>query len=196
MYFNEAEFRECGEFQAINDMFNSHIADNEVLGSLLPENVDLASFYSNYNSLFTKAFTVACGNAFERKLIKEIPIILSSENALALNFLQKQALDRKYHTLFEWKEKNANKFFGLFGPDFKKYMMDVLKNDLTLKQQEKDFVELGELRNLIVHKGIDTYSLTSDLNTIKKMFDNSVEFAVFFCSAFCTYFSESNQRSA
>lgn len=196
MYFNEVEFRECGEFQAINEMYSSHLADNKILGSLLSDYVDLASFYNSYNSLFTKAFTVACGNAFERKLTSQIPTILSSDNQLALNFLQKQALDRKYHTLFDWDQKNANKFFGLFGNDFKSFVNDLIQNDDQVKQQQKDFLELGKLRNLIVHKGIDAYSLTSDLDTIKLKFDNSLEFAVFFCNAFCQFFSHQNQRSA
>lgn len=132
MYFNEAEFRSCAEFEAINEMYTSHISDNRILQTLLPENVELASFYSGYNSLFTKAFAVACGNAFERKLTAELPKILSSENPLALNFLQKQALERKYHTLFEWDQKNANKFFGLFGGDFKKYVQQIIKDNIRL----------------------------------------------------------------
>lgn len=196
MYFNEAEFRSCAEFEAINEMYTSHISDNRILQTLLPENVELASFYSGYNSLFTKAFAVACGNAFERKLTAELPKILSSENPLALNFLQKQALERKYHTLFEWDQKNANKFFGLFGGDFKKYVQQIIKDNIVLGEQQKSFLELGNLRNLIVHKGIDTYSLTSDLEVIKKMFDNSLEFAVFFCNSFCEYFNGINSKTA
>ncbi len=196
MYFDEADFRNCTEFQAINEMYESHVSDTEILQTLLPENVELASFYSGYNSLFTKAFTVACGNAFERKLTAELPKILSSENPLALNFLQKQALERKYHTLFEWDQKNANKFFGLFGSDFKKYVQNIISNNDILSEQQKSFLELGNLRNLIVHKGIDTYSLTSDLSTIKKMFDNSLEFTVFFCNSFCEYFHGVASRTA
>lgn len=196
MYFNEAEFRSCAEFEAINEMYTSHISDNGILQTLLPDNVELASFYSGYNSLFTKAFTVACGNAFERKLTAELPKILSSDNPLALNFLQKQALERKYHTLFEWEQKNANKFFGLFGNDFKLYVQQIIKENGILIEQQKSFLELGNLRNLIVHKGIDTYSLTSDLETIKNKFDNSLEFAVFFCNAFCEYFNGIASRTA
>ena len=196
MYFNESEFRNCSEFQAIHDMYESHIADNKILGALLSDYVDLASFYNNYNCLFTKAFTVACGNAFERKLTSQIPSILSSDNPLALNFLQKQALDRKYHTLFDWDQKNANKFFGLFGTDFKQFVQKLIECDEQIKQQQKDFLELGKLRNLIVHKGIEAYSLTSDLDTIKMKFDNSLEFAIFFCNAFCNFFNHQNQKSA
>lgn len=190
MYFNEAEFRQCSEFLTIVEMYDSHISDNKILNELLPEKVELASFYSGYNDLFKKAFTVACGNSFEKKLTKEIPILLSKENLLGFNFLANQALDRKFHTLFKWETNNANKFFSLFGSEFKTYIGEKLRENKEYKQYEKDFLELGNLRNIIVHEGIYNYSLGRDIESIYVLFKNSMDFIVFVCRSLCSYYNE------
>lgn len=190
MEFNEVLFRESSEFKDIDIMYSNYLEDNHVLNSLLIENVELTSFYSGYNDLFTKTFTVACGNSFEKKLTKEIPILLSRGNPLGLNFLKNQALDRKFHTLFQWDKNNANKFFSLFGSEFKGYIADKFKEDQRYKTYEKDFLELGNLRNLIVHEGIYTYSLVRTIESVYKLYKNSLNFVVLICKSLCSYFNE------
>lgn len=118
----------------------------------------------------------------------EISLMLSGENPLAFSFLQKQALERKYHTLFGWRDKNANSFFGLFGEEFKSHITGIIKEDPQYQQEQKDFLELGNLRNMIVHEGIHSYSLQRDINSVYQLFENSLNFSIFFCKTLCEFF--------
>lgn len=190
MKFDVELFKESSEFKDVETMFSNYMEDRSLLNSLLINNVELTSFYSGYNDIFIKTFTVACGNAFEKKLTKEIPLLLSRENPLGLNFLKNQALDRKFHTLFQWDKKNANKFFSLFGNDFKEYIEGKIKVNEVFKSYERDFLELGNLRNLIVHEGIYSYTLVRNIESIYMLFKNSLSFVVFICETLCEYFGK------
>ncbi len=66
MKFDVELFKESSEFKDVETMFSNYMEDRSLLNSLLINNVELTSFYSGYNDIFIKTFTVACGNAFER----------------------------------------------------------------------------------------------------------------------------------
>ena len=50
-----------------------------------------------------------------------------------VEFVKNQALNRKYHTLFAWDGNNANKFFSLFGNEFKIHMTCKIKKMISYK---------------------------------------------------------------
>lgn len=43
----------------------------------------------------------------------------TSSHEFAVSFVKSKAVDRQFHTYFNWKERSANQFFGLFGKRFK-----------------------------------------------------------------------------
>lgn len=67
MKFDEENYRKCNEFSTVTAMYDSYSQDNKIINSLLATRVDLASFYNEYNNLFSKTFAVASANAFEKK---------------------------------------------------------------------------------------------------------------------------------
>jgi hypothetical protein len=79
-------------------------------------------------------------------------------------FVQNKALERQYHAMFDWKTNNVNKFWSLFGPDFKQYAEQRLVGDDELRNDSRAFVELGRLRNQLVHGNYLAFTLekTSD----------------------------------
>jgi hypothetical protein len=78
--------------------------------------------------------------------------------------VQGKVVDRHYHTFFSWEGNNANSFFAMFGDDFKLRANAAVKADAAMAESIRAFLQLGNLRNLLVHENyalfpVDTSSL-------------------------------------
>ena len=85
-----------------------------------------------------------------------------SQSELIPNFVQHKAIERQYHTFFQWDGNNANAFFGLFGQDFKEKCKEITSSDAELETAVKSFLELGRTRNELVHFDFSTYQLSKN----------------------------------
>lgn len=177
MKFEGAFFEDSIELIGINSMYQEYSNNFNMLQESLQNGTSTLSFVSAYRQLHVKVFLVASANSFERCFLKKIPNILGFDtDSTHETFIQKQALDRKYHTLFSWDKSNANSFFALFGRQFKEHMEIYRKNNYDFKTYEQSFLKLGNYRNLIVHEGITLYSCQLELDECNKLFKESIEF--------------------
>lgn len=138
------------------------------------------SLASDVNKYFKKLFALSSASYFEH-LIQEILIeFISKEtnnNSRVVSFLKKKAIGMQYHTYFDWGEKNnpdkpgnnANIFFSLFGEEFKKDVEAEVNSDPNLKAAVKAFLEIGHIRNILVHSNFAAYNL--DNKTTDEIFD-------------------------
>ena len=135
------------------------------------------TFANDYQENQRKMMLLSCASYFESKLKDIILLFLATEGcSLTKCFIEKKALNRQYHTLFDWSKKNANAFFSLFGEDFKDFMSNEIKKDEKLEQSIKDFLELGSLRNALVHDNFITYSLNLSVEDVRRKFLSAEEF--------------------
>jgi len=158
---------------AVNELFSS-FEDNyqELMRS------GEVSFATEYKGQFGKVVLLACASYFETKLSSVVLNALNPSDCLLTDsFISKKALKRQYHTLFGWEMKNANSFFGLFGKPFQDYMKEKVKGDSSLDSAIKDFLELGKLRNQLVHDNYATFILQLTVEDIKKKFESAQVFA-------------------
>ncbi len=126
------------------------------------------SLASDANKHFNKALVLASASYFEheiQKIIIEFFEEKTNNNVMILSFLKNKAISRQYHTYFQWEEKNkpkkdANQFFSLFGESFKESAKQDMK-DIDLKESMEAFLEIGHLRNILVHSNFAAYSLDS-----------------------------------
>ncbi len=137
------------------------------------------SLQSDVNKYFTKILVLSAASYFEHQ-IQEILIEFvsntSNKDLRVTNFLKKKAIGQQYHTYFNWGEKNnpnkpgknANTFFSLFGEDFKSNLETEIKTNEELDKSVKAFLEIGHLRNLLVHSNFAAYSL--DFKTSDEVF--------------------------
>jgi hypothetical protein len=126
------------------------------------------SLVSDLNKHFRKVLILSAGSYFEDKITAILFKFaqLKSGDPRIVNFLKKQAIEGKYHTLFDWGEKNnpespgknANAFFKLFGDDFKKKAEEDIRTDIKLDESIKAFIEIGHLRNILVHSNFAEYA--------------------------------------
>jgi hypothetical protein len=126
------------------------------------------SYVNDLNKHLRKILILSAGSYFEDKIttiLLDFAKTKSNEDVRIVNFLKQQALNQRYHTLFVWGEKdkpeepgkNANKFFSLFGEEFKKEVDDDIKKRDGLKESIKAFIEIGHLRNILVHSNFAEY---------------------------------------
>lgn len=140
------------------------------------ESAQEISLLSSYTNTFRKVLALSCGSDFEcqiTNLLTKYAHKCSAGDTRLENFIYNQAIKQRYHTLFAWgtqddpsrPEKNANKFYRLFGTDFS----DEIKAELTFETTRfgdktveinnaiQAFLELGHLRNILVHSNFAQY---------------------------------------
>ncbi|WP_374226002.1 HEPN domain-containing protein [Micromonospora sp. C41] len=94
----------------------------------------------------------------------------------AVSFVTNKALKRQFHTFFKWEDRNANQFFGLFGPRFKRKMRLAIEADQALAASIKDFCEIGDLRNQLVHRGYATFLLEKTAAEVYGLYESALYF--------------------
>ena len=128
---------------------------------------------------FRKLLLLAAASYFEYKIQQDIVDFVrevADGNERLVQFVENKALERQYHTFFEWKRQNANKFFGLFGESFKESMQSVLQSDSDLGSSISSFMEVGRERNRLVHENFGAYRLDKDLEEIYQLYRSAVVF--------------------
>lgn len=167
-------------FMRVETIYNKYKAD----GELLNKYPDLASFKQEHERMFAKLFVVMCANFFELYTLEFLPNLLSDKE-ITRNFLSRQALNRKYHTLFTWGKKDKedkykkgsiNSFLSLFGDEFKQDIEKKIGGDVYLTDaysKINSFLQLGTLRNTLVHEGFDEEIIKEEGNSNKNFYNYS-----------------------
>ena len=153
--------------------------DYESIAGFLSENSQ-PSLLSDASKYFTKVFVLSSASYFEHRIQEILEAFISSKtnnDLRAISFFKKKAITMQYHTYFDWGKKdkpseigkNANVFFALFGDDFKKTVEAEIKTTPDLEVAIKAFLELGHLRNILVHSNFAAYDLEN--KTVEEIFE-------------------------
>jgi len=128
---------------------------------------------------FRRVLVIAAGSYFESRVrgaIESFVALHSQNHAWVMAFLRAKALERQYHSYFEWKGSNANSFFGLFGEDCLKRHSSAIKDNEELRAGMRSFLELGRLRNELAHKNFLTYPIEKTVEEVYAEFLRSLVF--------------------
>ena len=139
------------------------------------------SLRSSADSSLKKSLLLASASYFEKEIVKIISDYaehVSSGSERLTTFVQKKALARQYHTLFDWKSGNCNQLLSLFGPKFKDKFKQEIDNSDVLKQSIKDFIEIGAERNRMVHTDFGQYYLEKTAEEIFVLHENAKNFCL------------------
>lgn len=149
------------------------------------------SMSSDVNKYFKKIIVLSSASYFEHAIQEILVDFITKEtnsNNKAVNFFKKKAISLQYHTFFSWGEKNnpdkpgnnANSFFALFGDDFKKEVETEIKASEEIKESIKAFLEIGHLRNILVHSNFAAYNLDNKTsNEIFQLFQKGLPFITY-----------------
>lgn len=159
-----------------------------------------ASLLSTYTNTLRKVLILSCGSFFEYELtemLKQYVKDKTNNDEQLINFLEKQAIRQKYHTLFDWgaqdkpnePSKSINKFLSLFGENFKESINNDLKNNNDINASKDAFLELGHIRNILVHSNFSDYN--HELKTPKEIYELYLK-----ANKFIPYIKENLYRDA
>lgn len=172
----------------MSNIIDSYYSQHNELSEFLSSNNEI-SLKSDADSRFTKVLVLASASYFEERILDCLSTyssdVLSGDEKI-MGLLRAKAFERQYHTLFDWKENNANRFFSHFGNEIKNKHKDDVKENDRLKECEKDFMNLGRLRNVLVHSNFAVVPISDTHSEIYAKFKNAVEFVEYIETIFET----------
>jgi hypothetical protein len=138
------------------------------------------TFYIDEKNNFSKILVLAIGSYFESILCEMIiELAKKSSSKPVCHLVRNKAIMRQYHTYFDWEKENANKFFSLFGDDFKKNSLTKIGKDKDLNEAIKAFLKLGYERNKLIHMNLAAYVLDNTLEDYYDLYKKSLKFIDF-----------------
>lgn len=159
-------------------------SDSEELYSFLMQKEEV-TFASYIDNAYKKILILSGASFFETIItegIKRYSEKLSPEDQRLTIFIEKKALKRQYHSLFDWDAKNTNKFWNFFGDEMKSFVRDYLKSHPEIEKAERDFVELGHHRNLLVHENFAEFDVNITRKEIYEQYCSAKVFVDFILS--------------
>ena len=129
--------------------------------------VNEVSIASDIDNKLKKHLIMAAASYFEtevRGAIENFADVASGSNQAVVALIKQKAVERQYHTYFDWERRNANKFFSHFGEEFSKRCKEQVKERDDLGEAISAFIELGEMRNKLAHLNFAQFPIdkTSD----------------------------------
>lgn len=144
---------------------------------------DQLSYSQSVEVLLSKTLLLSCASYFESRITNAISDYVSrvsnSDEALT-SLVRTKAIKRQYHTYFQWDEgkRSVNPFFGMFGSTLKDSSKLELK-DPELLQASAAFLELGDLRNILVHENFASYLLEKTADEIYLQYKSALTFVIY-----------------
>ena len=137
------------------------------------------SWRSVVDNNFRKIVLMAAASHFEQSMTNAVLNFAkqtTAENHPLTCLVKNKAVSRQYYTWFDWKQKNANKFFKLFGDDFEKHMKKKVGGDSELNSSIQAFMEIGEQRNRLVHQDFGNFTLEKTYEEIYRLYSEATLF--------------------
>ncbi len=101
--------------------------------------------------------------------IEQVFLNGTNDSDVLVSFVRNMAIERRYHQWFNWKARNANQFFGAFGSAFREFMEGKVRADPGLAHSISEFLQLGSLRNQLVHQNFAQFNIPM---TAAEIFDS------------------------
>ena len=152
-----------GEFQAITE----RLGTSEI------------SLRNSAEETFRKALLLAAASHFEQEVKGQVLRLTgkhSGDTEVIVEFVRNKAVERQYHTYFNWSARNANSFFGLFGQGFRSFMSEHIRADNEYDVAIRAFLEIGNERNRLVHEDFGSYSLEKTSEEIFSLYRTASAF--------------------
>lgn len=137
------------------------------------------SLLATVEPAFAKTLLVSAASYYEDRMTEVIVGLYeyngNSPVALA-EFVRNQAIGRRFAQLFTWGDTNANRFFRLFGNEFLNYMRQEVLTNRILDESIRAFLELGKLRNDMVHGNYADFPLNKTADDVFGLYQKAGPF--------------------
>ncbi|MFD1146090.1 HEPN domain-containing protein [Saccharothrix hoggarensis] len=160
------------------DVIKKTIDEHSELMTFLGQRNEL-SLLTTVESTLPKVILLSAASDLESRvqgLIVKFFDQTTTSHEFAVSFVKNKAINRQFHTYFDWKGRSANPFFGLFGQKFKERIAAEYVADPLLKPAVTDFCEIGAKRNELVHSNYATYTLNMTASEVFAMYERALYF--------------------
>ena len=140
------------------------------------------SFATYIDNVYKKVLVLSAASYFESVISKRILQYaneVSGRDKRIVKLIENKVIERQYHTLFDWKAKNTNAFWKLFGEETKEKARSTIDKDEELKSAEQSFIGMGQLRNLLVHENFAEYDVNLTVEEIYSKYRSACSFVLF-----------------
>lgn len=155
----------------------TYLENGEVISALQQkEEWSLASSMQNTSS---RVLILTAASYFEHIVVRAIEDYVNDEakkSPALISFVRRKAIDRQYHTYFSWDQSNANSFLGLFGDEFKQRVDIEINSDDALRAAVRAFLEIGRLRNQLVHRNFGAYMSEKNSEEVLELYRSGLAF--------------------
>ena len=161
-----------------SERIKNQYEDSKDLYEYLLEKKEI-SFASYIDDVYKNVLVLSAASYFESKiseLISGYAEKACGTDKRIVHLVKSKAVERQYHTLFDWDSGNTNKFWKFFGEETKNDVRIKIKNDEQLQEAEKSFLELGQQRNLLVHKN---FAETDVNTTVEEIYNKYCKACIF-----------------
>ena len=134
-------------------------SDHDALLKLLREQGEVSAEQTVIDD-YRKILVLATASYFEHQISEALVEYVSRKSAAdsaVVAMVRTKVIKRQYHTYFDWENKKAGTFFSLLGEDIGEGIRADTKNG-ELKAALDAFLDLGYLRNCLVHQNFVSYS--------------------------------------
>ena len=176
---------------------------------LLRDHRELVEYLESANSLllrdrvesvFAKTLLIAAASYFEVRLtqmIIDLYLEMTQGVEELAEFVKRQAIGRRFAQLFQWGSdespgRNANSFYILFGDGFSAHMKQRVQEDRNLDESVKAFLEIGNLRNQMVHEDYADFQLNKTVEDVYSLYTRAARFVDEFPVAFRQFIGRQN----
>ena len=159
------------------DIVGSLMEEHNALVALLPSQE--ISLRVSVDAAFRKTLLLSAASYFEVRMSEAIINVFSEEtnhSEALVEFVRVKAVERRYHDWFDWDKRNANKFFSAFGSSFRSFMEKRVTEAGSLQEAIRAFMEIGALRNQLVHKNFALFPLDKTVPEIFEMYQKALGF--------------------
>jgi len=154
-------------------------ADSQSLLAFLIDRQE-PSFHRFVDDISRKVLALSAASLFEERVINMLlDFVRSKSNGdeAIVTLLRRKGIDGQYFKLFDWDKKNGyNTFFNLFGETMSLEFKADLQNDPALKRSADSFLELGNLRNCLVHQNFANYAFEKSAAEVHQLYTDANRF--------------------
>lgn len=137
------------------------------------------SFASDANDNFRRSLILAVASFFESEIcaiVRALPAHHADGNAFLTALIDQKAVTRQYHSYFDWEKTNANKFFSMFGPEYRIACQKKVESDADFQAAVRAFLSLGVARNRVAHQNYVDFTVDKTPADIIEEFRRALTF--------------------
>ncbi len=156
-------------------------ADTSQLLRQLEERKDV-SLQSFANANLRKVLLLSAASWFETRIseaVRQFAVVHSGAHPGIEGIIQRKAIDRQYHNYFEWKSQKPGPFYSMFGDHCGELLKQAVNGAPALKKSLAAFLELGSLRNELVHENFAVFAFDKTAEEVYALYQSAEGFVTF-----------------